>query len=171
MHGSLLLQKILTTRLLPPSACKYEPGRLVPRQGSKNCSKNWLHSSCMSKLIPIQVLVLTLCFMQLAQFVLASQSFYNLVHALSLLIPTALPLALFLAALPIFLARTALPHPCCHPHFSGATGALGGSFSLMHKSLKIIIFYYSAPNLQPQKFYLNACPQFAAPLEIIIFAA
>jgi hypothetical protein len=46
---------------------------------------------------------------QLAQLVLASQSFNNLVHALSLLIPIALPLALFLAALPIFLARTALP--------------------------------------------------------------
>jgi hypothetical protein len=40
--------------------------------------------------------------------VLASQSFHNLVHALSLLIPTALPLVLFLAALSIFLARTAL---------------------------------------------------------------
>ena len=31
------------------------------------------------------------------------------IHALSLLIPTALPLALFFAALPIILARTALP--------------------------------------------------------------
>jgi hypothetical protein len=37
---------------------------------------------------------------QHTQLVLASQSFNNLVHALSLLIPTALP---------IFLARTALP--------------------------------------------------------------
>jgi hypothetical protein len=41
--------------------------------------------------------------------VLANQSFHNLVHALSLLIPTARPLALFFAALPIFFARTALP--------------------------------------------------------------
>jgi hypothetical protein len=74
--------------LLPPSSCKHEPGR--PPRIVKLLKKNYRTLvACQSS---FQVLVLCVC-AQLAQLVLASQSFQNLVHALSLLIPTALPLA------------------------------------------------------------------------------
>ena len=94
--------------LLPPFACKQEPGRLVPP--SKSCQtaqkKNWLHSSCS-----FQVLIPNLCLRATYTIWAQSFKFNNLVHVSPSSSPLLLPHALFLAALPIFLAGTAPPPP------------------------------------------------------------
>jgi len=88
MHGSLLLQKILTTGWAVAALCMQTWAWQVGTQARVvKLLKNWLHSSCMSKLIPSYRSNPVRA--QLAQ--LASHSFHNPVHALPLLIPTACP--------------------------------------------------------------------------------